>query len=431
MATTYDFTENNNIELLKDSTQASQIKLDLIRKAKHHIHIASYFLDNSSYPKELYKELIKAHQRGVEVRIIATYIPTLTKDIFFKTQSILNIKDGGPTFSYLLLHPYGNLTAIHNIHEKILIVDGLVAVMGGRNFSNSSFKAKDLEAKIEGGMTLQIQDHFQKLFNLVVDQKIKYGCKPRSANEDSALDDVESEADCIARHESMRFSLGDKQYFPLPINPGKIKGRLLSHNALQAQIDKKMNLNERRKMNDDIIDAVVANKDFKTMRAYNYYILPTEKYLNFLSDSIKENKDVKIITNSLKTAGIVSNKGYLFSLPIFYKMIQQGMQIYQWQGPLNLDYLHEKVIIFDENHIFLGSHNFGVGSTAVSNEICIEFFSDDMGKNLAEIFDEEISNQKKAIKANNLQLALEIKNNLSMINFLIKHKIGKILEQTY
>jgi uncharacterized protein YqgQ len=153
------------------------------------------------------------------------------------------------------------------------------------------------------------------------------------------------------------------------------------------------------------------------MRAYNYYILPTPKYKKFLISSIKESKDIKIITNSLETSGIVSNKGYIYSLPTMNELVKEGIEIYQWQGPDGLQYLHEKVILF--------------GSTSTSNELCIEFFSPEIALELKTIFDEEILDKEKTIKATNISLAYEIQDNLKMIKFLNKTFIGDFLEETY
>ena len=49
----------------------------------------------------------------------------------------------------------------------------------------------------------------------------------------------------------------------------------------------------------------------------------------------------------------------------------------------------KKVLIFDEDHIIIGSHNFGTGSTSVSNEIAVEIKSKRIADRLIDVFESE------------------------------------------
>jgi len=419
-ATVYDYTNNNSISLLKDAKESSELKLSMIRNAKHHIHIMTYFLDNSSFPTEVFNELLKANERGVEVRILSTFVPTFAKDLKMKTKKKLKGSNPNATFLYLLLGTKGNVTLLNNLHEKIFLVDGESAIIGGRNLSDSSFRAKDLEVLLKGSVVDQIQMHFQKILDVLLQREIDKKCERYLA----------IDLECRTQLLNGRFELSDQNYFHGSEYRGKIKARLLSHNAVLNQISHRMTRKERMHMQDDIVDAVISNK-FKSMRAYNYYVLPTDKYRNFLIENVKNGNDVKIITNSLKTSAIVSNKGYLYSLPIIHDLVDFGVNIYQWQGPTNYEYLHEKVIIFDEEKVFIGSHNFGTGSTSMSNEIAIEFEDKDIAIDLINTFDEEISNSSKTKAATNKSIASEIAENIKMVRFLQKSVLGEILEESY
>lgn len=420
LATAYDYSVNNSITLLKDAKESAELKLSMIRNAKHHIHIMTYFLDNSSFPSEVFKELLKANERGVEVRILSTFVPTFAKDLRMKTKKKLKAKNPQATFLYLLLGTKGNVTLLNNLHEKIFLVDGETAIIGGRNLSDSAFRAKDLEVLLKGTVVDQLQMHFHKMLDLLLEREIDKKCDHYAT----------IDLDCRNQFLNGRFELTENEYFKGSEHRGSIKARLLSHNAVLNQIAHKMNRRERLNMTDDIVDAVVANK-FKTMRAYNYYVLPTEKYRNFLIENVKNGSDVKIITNSLKTSAIVSNKGYLYSLPIIHDLVDEGVNIYQWQGPTNYEYLHEKVIVFDEEKVFIGSHNFGTGSTAMSNEIAIEFEDKAIAADLISIFDEEIVNHQKTKAATNKSITSEIAENVKMVRFLQKTVLGEILEESY
>ena len=169
-AKVYDFTFGNKLTLLPEARQSAALKLDLIRHAKHHIHIMTYYLDKTDYPMELLQELRKANERGVQVRIMTSYIPTLALDFWDDTTKMLLMNSPGSKpsapIAYLKFSPEKRQSITNNIHEKIFLVDGIKAIVGGRNISKDSFRDKDLEIILEGPVVNQVQSHFEKMFSL-------------------------------------------------------------------------------------------------------------------------------------------------------------------------------------------------------------------------------------------------------------------------
>lgn len=98
----------------------------------------TYYLDNSAFPRRVVDELKLAHDRGVEVRILSTYLPTKVKDPSFKIKTNMSLDDGGATYSFLLVRPGHHILLTNNLHEKIFLVDGQKAVIGGRNLSQKN-----------------------------------------------------------------------------------------------------------------------------------------------------------------------------------------------------------------------------------------------------------------------------------------------------
>jgi phosphatidylserine/phosphatidylglycerophosphate/cardiolipin synthase-like enzyme len=100
-AKVYDYTHNNRLSLLEDANASVDLKVELIRKAKHHVHIVTFFWDDSVVPKRLADELNKANARGVEVRILTSFVATMGTDPLGKGKRTLNRKSKTATFSYL------------------------------------------------------------------------------------------------------------------------------------------------------------------------------------------------------------------------------------------------------------------------------------------------------------------------------------------
>ena len=105
----YEHTYNNQLSLIEDANESVDIKVDLIRKSKHHVHIITYFWDDSEIPKRLATELNLANERGVEVRIVTRadfytkIVVNYTKELDFR-HMMKNILASSP-FIKMVIRP--------------------------------------------------------------------------------------------------------------------------------------------------------------------------------------------------------------------------------------------------------------------------------------------------------------------------------------
>lgn len=420
-AKVYDYTHNNRLSLLEDANASVDLKVELIRKAKHHVHIVTFFWDDSVVPKRLADELNKANARGVEVRILTSFVATMGTDPLGKGKRTLNRKSKTATFSYLSLTPGATFSLNNSLHEKIFLVDDQVAILGGRNTSDSSLNGKDLEVLMEGAVVNQVQDHFKRMYDFLLDQKINKHCMQRS----------ELNSKCVKEYKALTFSADDTHFFrKQPEFKDGSDARILSHEALFNQKDFGFDRSERMSQRDDILDTVL-KIEFKKLRAYNYFIIPTPRYKDYLEKSLKDGDSIEMITNSYESAKFSSNFGYIYSIPDAIDLVEQGLELHQWQRDQKLNYVHEKVMIFDEDHVIVGSHNFGVGSTTVSNEIAIEFKSKELADRLIDVFEFEASDSTVTRKADLNFLETEYEKYKIQIKLLRTKIVEGILRETY
>lgn len=388
-ATIYPFVTGNRLNLIEDPTSSAELKLELVRKAQHHVHIITFYWDDSDFARQMADELIKAHERGVEVRILTTYFPSLATDL--RGVGRRRLKDyepqKGSVFSFIPLKSYDNLVFFNILHEKLFIVDGKIAILGGRNISDSRFKNKDMDLSIEGEAVNQVQQHFHKTYEFVVDLIQGHKCtRPRSRKCQRTTHLLQP----------TRF-LPTIEYFPeQPQYENGVRARILTHEVLIDQVEYDyQGMQERVHIQDDIID-VVESIPFDRLRGYNYFFIPTPKYQSILEERLAQGKQIEIVTNSFKSSSHMSPTGYVFSLPSMLELSQKGLQFIEWQGPSPDHYLHSKIMIFDQDRVILGAHNFGIGSTSVSNEIAIDFISTDIATRLIQIFEEDQRNPEIA-----------------------------------
>ena len=417
-AKVYDYTEGNRLSLLEDPALAIDHKIELIKKARHYIHIITFFWDDTTVPKRLAEEINKANARGVEVRILTTYIATAGVDPFAKGKKELK-RGSDATFTYLQLTPGIQFSFTHSLHEKIFLVDGEKAIIGGRNISDSSLSGKDMEIEMQGPVVNQVQDHFKRMFDFIVDRKVNTTCVSDESGK------------CEEDYKKMLFTENDTKYFPTqPVYQDGSPARILSHEAVLHQFADGMNRKERLLQQDDILDTVV-KIDFKKMRAYNYFMLPTKRYRDFLEKNLREGDSIEIITNSLESAKFSNNAGYIYALPDSKELVEEGLELYQWQRNQKLNYVHEKVLIFDEDHVVIGSHNFGTGSTSVSNEISVEFKSKEIAGRLIDVFENEAGDNAITKKAEVSDLEKEISQYERLIEIFRSKILGSVLREIY
>ncbi len=421
-ATVYDFTSGNRLTLVEDPNEGADLKIELIKQAKHHIHIITFFWDDSKFPKRVAEELQRANARGVEVRILSTFVPTVGMDLLGKGRKLLQ-QQSKAVFTYQLLSPGLLFSVTHNLHEKLFLVDGQKAIIGGRNISDSSFRGKDMEVLMEGAVVNQVQTHFKKMFDFTVERKAANHCVEEDLKEICQANFKEAQKSLLFPEASV--------YFPKqPVFEDGDEARILAHEAILQHYEDRMSRKKRLEQKDDILDTVV-KIPFKKLRAYNYFMLQVDRYRDYLEENLKQGNSIEMITNSQESAKFSSNWGYIYSLPESYNLVDKGLELYQWQRNQTLNYVHEKVMIFDDNRSIIGSHNFGTGSTSVSNEIAIEIKSERIAKRLIEVFEHEKTNQNITQKADTDLLLKEINQHRKKIKIYRNTILGSFLREIY
>ncbi|MFA4920389.1 MAG: phospholipase D-like domain-containing protein, partial [Thermodesulfovibrionales bacterium] len=139
-------TKGNKVTLLADGQAAYAAMFKAIQKAKDHISLESYIIEDDETGRKFADLLLQKQAEGVQVNLIYDSVGSFsTPAPFFQ-----RLRDGG--IQVIGFNPANPLKAgdkwglMHRDHRKILIVDGKVAIIGGINiskvYSSSPFKRK-------------------------------------------------------------------------------------------------------------------------------------------------------------------------------------------------------------------------------------------------------------------------------------------------
>lgn len=144
---------DSGFRLLTKSTNALMSRVALADQASHSIDLQYYIFKNDETGRLLAQRLLAAADRGVRVRMLLDDISLTDED------RMLDALDAHPNIQVRLFNPFNTrdpslISKIgqfvlegrrlnRRMHNKSFIVDGNVAIIGGRNIGNDYFDAGD------------------------------------------------------------------------------------------------------------------------------------------------------------------------------------------------------------------------------------------------------------------------------------------------
>lgn len=165
--------------LLTEPEAALAWRRALIRQARHAIDAQYYSWEEDDSGSQLLAELLAAARRGVQVRL-------LVDDMYVVTSGWLALLAGEPNvavrlfnpFRFRLWRPLALLLEIllrfrrlnHRMHNKLLLIDGRLAIVGGRNMGDSYFDRSastafiDLDLLCRGILCRQLEQGFVRFW---------------------------------------------------------------------------------------------------------------------------------------------------------------------------------------------------------------------------------------------------------------------------
>ncbi|MTD26749.1 cardiolipin synthase ClsB [Erwinia sorbitola] len=163
----YSWREGNQITLLENGEQFFPRVFGAIRRAEHSLLLETFILFEDEVGNALHKELLAAAQRGVKIEMMVDGYgsPDLSDEFVHSLTSL------GVRFLYydprpLVLGMRTNL--FRRLHRKIVVIDGVIAFVGGINYSaehNVSFgpEAKqDYAVEVKGPIVGDIAHYVQQ-----------------------------------------------------------------------------------------------------------------------------------------------------------------------------------------------------------------------------------------------------------------------------
>ena len=320
----------NKVTLLQDGPATFQAIFAAIGKAKDHINVESFIIDDDEVGQKFADLLIERQGQGVQVNLLYDSVGALkTPKTFFDrlTEAGVQVLEFNPVNPLAVKKPW---TLSHRDHRKLLVVDGRTAFLGGVNISSvyssgSSVRRsegpvdltsgwRDTDVQIEGPVVGELQKLFMQTWD-------KQHGKP----------------------------LAQKKYFPAVAPQGKEIVR-----AIGSTPDDPYSL-----IYLTLISAITNAE--KQVYITNAYFVPDPQLIKALLDAAGRGVDVRLVlpSNSDSPSALYAGRSY------YSKLLQAGVKIYERRGSL----LHAKTAIVDGVWSCVGSSNLDWRSALDNDEI--------------------------------------------------------------
>lgn len=154
--------ERNKLQFFSVGRDAFSNILSDIAAARHHIHLEYYIIEDDNIGRKVRDLLVQKAQEGVEVRVIYDDVGSwkLSKKYIAPL-----VEAGVEIYPFLPVRfPYFTNKINYRNHRKIVIVDGIIAHVGGMNIADRYIEGvegmgqwKDMQLRIEGEAVHSLQ----------------------------------------------------------------------------------------------------------------------------------------------------------------------------------------------------------------------------------------------------------------------------------
>lgn len=380
-------TGQDRVVLVDDRYISGLARINLIESAEDTLDISYYTLHEGKSANIFFGSILNAADRGVKVRILLDGIfHNLKGDL----KAIPYICYTHPNIELKFYEPFSLLkpwTWNNRLHDKIIIVDNELAMIGGRNIGDKYFAKEgdngvitndrdvvilntDRE-NISNSVISQFKDYYNKTWNH------KYSKYPIKKLKEKHKKEGEEKAKYLRNYVN-DLKETKEELFNYPFNWREMSYPTNKITLIHNPIER---FNKEPWCWYEITN--LAKEAKKTIFIQSPYIVPTRKMLKHIDIENDLPEKIDILTNSLATNA--NPMGTAGTMRFREKIVDLGVNLYEYQG---VGSIHAKSYIFDDRISLVGSFNLDARSTYLSTETMVVIDSEEF----AEHFKDEIKN---------------------------------------
>ncbi len=408
-----DASESNYVCVINSGINALILRLHLIRNAQKSIDVQTFIFGDDDVGRLMVYEFIQAAKRGVKVRVIAdhmtsarnteaaAFLATVHPNIEFKHYRPVADRMDPSRLQEVLDGIIPNRTN-QRMHNKLFLVDDLIAITGGRNIENAYYdfstgmNFKDRDVLILGPVASDMKVSFNDYWNykhsvssknlIDVRRTIRTGTFKRpETREEFGLDDRFGTVELLStNHEYIQDVFARRLVKPTRVvfladKPGKNRKFffLAGGGRITKQLTQVLQLAE------------------ESLVIQSPYLVLDRKMRHLFKGIKRRNRNMRIIISSNSFAATDNTIAYSANYRLRSSYIEDvGAEIYEYkphpddllhvfpqypdmkaraeaEGAKQAPHLciHAKSLVIDERHTFIGSYNLDPRSANLNTEI--------------------------------------------------------------
>lgn len=404
----------SGFELITTGKYAFLARMAMVENAEKTLDIQYYILQDDMTGLAILHEVLAAADRGVRVRV-------LIDDV--------NMKDAHNALALLDAHPNIEIRGFNPVtvdkqswvsrmrtwltdfdrytkrmHNKALIADNQVAIIGGRNLGDQYFDVSgdfafnDLDVITAGPITADISRSFDAFWNSresfpravltlpepTDEQRVELKMKMETSREELAKSSIGED---LKKNEIIRMMREGEGLFTFA--PGWF--RVDSPLKIQQDSD-----DTESPPFEALIDLVEASDH--ELIAVTPYFVPREDGVAWLRQQVARGFKVKVLTNSLGATDVsMVHSGYA---KYRRELLEMGVELYEFKQipgvrtrsnlfkSSSRSSLHSKVYVVDRRYVVLGSFNLDPRSVELNTELAVVMDSPKIAAKIVQMFEE-------------------------------------------
>jgi len=404
--------DDSGFRPLLSNTNALMSRIVLIDHAAHSLDLQYYIFDNDATGRLVAQRILAAADRGVRVRILLDDLDIGGQD------GLLDALDAHPNIEVRLFNPFRfrNRSAFskagqflveghrlnRRMHNKAFIVDGMQAIIGGRNIGDAYFDAgdqvhfRDLDVLAIGAVVPKISAMFDAYWNYKLAYPVTAYTSIHASAEDLARARVALAKDARTFAES---DYAQAVTDELPNGPSADRkghwfwgpARLIADDPEKADPARD---GEARLIAPDL--RKMLDESTREALLISPYFIPGENGVRYLGALAGRGVTIKVLTNALAATDEPEvHAGYSrYRIPL----LEAGVDLYELR-PLpgkppasaystsSGESLHAKSMIVDARQVFVGSMNLDPRSRLLNTEMGVIVDCPELAEALSRYFD--------------------------------------------
>lgn len=390
-------TDKSGFYLLENSVDAFVARCMLIDQAQYTLDLQYYSFHGDTSGKLIAQALVNAADRGVRIRLLLDDIDTLGVD------EAISIINAHPSISVRIFNPFvfrGLLRYLEFIvdlsrvgrrmHNKAMIADNSLAIVGGRNISDVYFSADpellflDMDLLAIGDIVNNVSKSFDEYWNSdwAVPVDILYA-KPIRTEAMKKIKRMlrkhEQEIEQVDYLKAMQLSRFSKEMRPENLDFVWSSAELIYDRPDKINFHK-LTLEQQQINSQSTLQHILSQAE-KELLIVSPYFVPGDQGMLWLNDLINKGVKITVFTNSLAATDVTAvHAGY----SLYRKaLLETGVRLFELKAsayvterkrfkilkPGSRTSLHAKTYIMDHRKVFIGSPNLDPRSLALNTEM--------------------------------------------------------------